>query len=223
MERTIDIIVPTHNQYDDLIACLRSLDSSIVRKDFNVNVIVVDDHSSKDVRSNIITNIVKFKDSFKHINVSTILLSKSHGFAKACNIGLEVSYSKKKQPDFVGLFHDDIIIATENWLNDMIDALDEDIDAKIAVALSNNEFDRHSIKSLNIRELTNVEIAEDNIVDVVNTFLKDKPNYAAKEAKFFAAIAKNNQKILLNEHTLSPLTAEHEICKKINDENKRSS
>jgi GT2 family glycosyltransferase len=101
----IDLIIPTYNGRDHLRVCLQAVrDQSFS----DVNVIVVDDGSTDDTAAMVTREFP---------NVALIELTGNHGFAAACNAGIEAGSA-----EFIALLNNDAIPERE-WLGGLVDAM----------------------------------------------------------------------------------------------------
>ena len=115
----IDLILPTFNNEEYTINCLNSINEN-VEKNQKINIIWVDNNSSKDSR-----NIVSKKlNELENISNSKIFLKKNLGFIKAVNIGLKCLLEKDNS-DYIGIINNDIE-ASKNWISELIKALKSD-------------------------------------------------------------------------------------------------
>ncbi len=227
--KNIALVIPTYNHIDDLLKCLKSINSSVDNKKYEVTVIVVDDKSSKNDRELLISNVVKF-NIFKSIDVKLLFLSKNVGFMTACNAGIKsiLNSEKKKKPEYVGVLHDDVII-TKSWFDNIIDALEEDITTYCASSLSMNELDAYSVKSLNLEMSVEEEdkysmIDEENLDEFASEVLKKAPLIDADAFQMYATMFKIdafNKFGLFDDLNLTSINMENQFAKLLKDNNKK--
>ena len=191
MSKIVDVVIPTLGHPDDLVACLSSLNESIVDKQaIAVNVVVVDDHSSKADREVVITNCCKF-DMFKSLNVEVMFMNKTYGFLKCCNAGVNVALGRKKRPDFICFLHDDTRVFVKDWLLKMIEEFDLDGTAMCVEGVSSSEFDPHNVNNLEVQGKPDGYIVkEDEIETYYDKFFKSMQATDVTEAGLYATMLK---------------------------------
>lgn len=193
----ISFIIPTKDNPEDLKACLRSVNDSFNKKDYDVEAIIVDDRSSKADREDIITNFVKF-NICGNMTVKTLFMQKNVGFIKACNAGIKCVLNEKKLPKYIGILHDDVFVL-DGWLKNLESAFDDDISTWCVSSPSNSAADLH------------------HDINVVS----DIPN--VDKIQMYATLFKTEafQKYgLFNEDNLTSINIEYEFCKKLIDDGK---
>ena len=214
------LIIPTFNHNEDLFNCLKSLNESIDAKKWNVNVIVVDDHSTKSSREELISNTIKF-NIYKNINVKPLFIERNRGFIRCCNIALKVVLENKKQPEYIGFLHDDVKVY-KNWIDELSDELDSDINAYCASSMSNSSLDEHSIYSLKIKDIPN-SIAESEIQSMISSYVTKEMAFNADKFQMFATLFKIDAFVkyrIFDDENLTSINAEYEFARRLT-ENKR--
>ena len=214
------LIIPTFNHNEDLFNCLKSLNESIDAKKWNVNVIVVDDHSTKSSREELISNTIKF-NIYKNINVKPLFIERNKGFIRCCNIALKVVLENKKQPEYIGFLHDDVKVY-KNWIDELSDELDSDINAYCASSMSNSSLDEHSIYSLKIKDIPN-SIAESEIQSMILSYVTKEMAFNADKFQMFATLFKVDAFVkygIFDDENLTSINAEYEFARRLT-ENKR--
>ena len=105
----ISVIVPTYNNYIQLMTCLMGLNKTTYP---NLEVIVVDDCSKVPVKSTHFPNFIYIRNT------------ENLGFAKSVNAGID-----KATGDYICLLNDDILINDNNWLNKLYnEAVNQKVD-----------------------------------------------------------------------------------------------
>jgi len=181
------LVIPTRDHNEDLFNCLGNLNESIDAKKWNVKVVIVDDHSSKASREELITNTVKFS-IYKNLSVKPMFIGRSVGFIKCCNIALDTILSSRKQPEYVGFLHDDVKVM-KNWIDNLADELDSDINVYCASSMSNSELDEHSLCSLKLPSIK-TEVPESEVQNVIDSILKKDMAFDADKFQMFATLFK---------------------------------
>ena len=214
--KRIHFVIPTRNNNDDLLNCLKSINRLAGLRKLFVYAIVVDDHSTKLSREVVVSNIVKF-NMFKNIKVHTITLSKSYGFAKCCNIGLQSMFDMtRKYPDFIGILHDDVVLP-ENWLLDMLKVFEDDKTVDFASSITSNQLDKLSWKSVgDIKKDPNVDAA--SLESFIEKKLKDKPTIETSSIQLCSCLARGSafkKYGIFDDLNLSSFTVEDQYSKKV--------
>lgn len=217
----ISFIIPTKDNIEDLIKCLRSLNDVIDSKNYEVEVIIVDDKSTKAVRDEIITNFVKF-NVCKNLNVKTLFLSKNSGFIKALNAGIKCCLEEKKLPAYIGVLHDDVKVFA-NFIENLEKPFLTDISTWCASSMSTTLSDLHNVQSLNILELKDNPFNDSDMNAMIEAYLKEDRTFEADKIQSYATLFKTDafKKLgLFNEDNLTSINIEYEFCKKIKDDKK---
>lgn len=218
----IDIIIPTKGHVSDLFSCLKHLNELNDAKSFDIEAVIVDDRSSKGDREDIITRVVKY-DSYKNIKVKTVFLSKQLGFCKAVNVGLDYSLSKKKQPSYIGVMHDDVTVF-DNWLSALVTELETSPAVYGASSLSTSKYDLHNVQSLKIPELAGSEFKDEEMNDLIRTFLADKNPIYVDQLQFNAVIFRKEAFLKfgkLDEANFSSINEEYKLCQRLIEAEKK--
>lgn len=137
----VDIIIPTYNNLECLKLCLDS-----IRKCTTIlyNIIVVNNGNDKSV------------DDYLENQSDIVYVKKERlNFAKAINVGLEVSKSK-----YVCLLNDDVIVS-KGWLKSMVEVYQNDVGA--VGCLSNCDKGWLHDEAIEIETEIEIEVDEDEI------------------------------------------------------------
>ena len=116
----ISVILVTYNSEETIQDCLNALLRS--KNDYGDLDIIVIDNFSNDFTREILLN---YKDSIK-----LVFLNKNYGFAGGVRRGLRYAYRDK----YFALLNPDTI-PTENWLNELIRAMEQDYRIGVAQSL----------------------------------------------------------------------------------------
>ena len=220
--KKVTLVIPTCNHNEDLFKCLKSINDTVDDKTWNVKVIVVDDHSTKQNREELITNIVKY-NIYKNLTVSLIFNSRNVGFMKSCNVALKCILNEKKIPDYIGILHDDVKVLN-NWIEKLTATIAEDISVYVASSMSNSSLDVHNIRNLKIREIGEEEIKEENLQTTIDTFVGKDLSFEDSKFQMFATMFKPDAFIkfgLFDEDNLTSINGEYEFAKRMNDNNRK--
>lgn len=115
----INLILPTYENVELTLRCLNSI-KKYNDKNYEVNIIWVDNNSSSEFRQTIL-------DFFKETELSydVIYLGENTGFIKASNVGIKFALDKYAKNKYLGIINNDIEVS-ENWLKNLVHCFEED-------------------------------------------------------------------------------------------------
>ena len=184
--QSLDIIIPTKNNNEDLKKCLFSLNQHLNFNNYKIEIIIVSDNSSLKNNQDLFELIKKFQQINKKLEIKLIILKEKSGMSIALNSGIEYCLSKKSIPTYIGFLHDDSIIS-QNWENNLIEILDADLYLAGVGSITYNEIDEQSVtiqknkfnKNIRNDEISRIKSLNDlfySSIDKIDKFIDLKIN-----------------------------------------------
>lgn len=165
-----DIVISTKDNFENLEKSILSIDRIADYKKYKINIIVVDDKSSKSTRDSFLNKIIKYMAAHTNIEVSPMFIGKQVGYLKSLNLGINACLNKKYKSNYICILNDNYEVS-ENWFDEVITQFKEHPEAE-CISSSDEDIEENSFGKINLNgcafKIDAVKFLDEKVISPLN-------------------------------------------------------